>query len=220
MTRPRPAGVTFSAILLTLASLLLVLFAAVTLLGVLLGRHTHTPTAASTLSPTAMVAITGLTSLVYLLLAAWGIATVVGLFRMQPWSRISIIVIGACVAVVGFFSTLMAFAMPILMAGMPLPPNANHAIFRAVFTGMAIVFAIGIGWMIYFSLRSTREAFTALPGNQLIDPYAPPPLPHAHALAFDEAEPYFPPPPSTLYDEAPQPYPVNPTAPGAQPVLP
>jgi len=45
----------------------------------------------------------------------------------------------------------------------PMPPTTNPAMLRGAFLFMAIVWllitAIGIGWLVYFALRRTREAF-------------------------------------------------------------
>jgi hypothetical protein len=200
----RPAGVTLAAVVLSLAAAVVLLLALLPVLTGLFGRHASTPAA----SPASILAILIVTAFVYLLVAGCGITTVVGLFRMRPWARISMLVIGALIALFGIFSTLMCFAMPSLLRAMPLPPNTNPAAVRAVFTLMALfdmaIAAVGAWWLIYFALRSTREAFGRQPAAPAFNPYAPPPLPHAHALDFSEAQPLpvYTPAPPPLYGAA------------------
>jgi hypothetical protein len=225
MTR-RPAGVILSAVILGLAALFLVLLAAVTTLSIAFMHHPPSANAAIALStpppPAFFTVIALMATLFYLALAVWAIATLVGLLRMKPWSRISIMIIGGGLAAIGLFSALISFAMPTLMATAPMPANADPAMLHAVFAGMAIVClliaALGIAWLVYFALRSTREAFRPIP---LLppDPNAPIPLPHAHTLSFYEAQPMTsaPPPisaePQNFYTEGgkpvPQPIPVR-----------
>jgi hypothetical protein len=101
--------------------------------------------------------------LFYLILAAWAIATVVGLFRMKSWARISIMIIGGGLAVIGLFSTLVTAAMPMIMKSIPTASNTDPAILRATFLVIAVIWllvtAVGISWLVYFALRRTREAF-------------------------------------------------------------
>jgi hypothetical protein len=110
-----------------------------------------------------MMGIMIFTVVFYLALAAWAIATVVGLFRMRNWARISMIVIGSGMAVTGLFVTLVSAAMPLLMKSVPMPPDTNPAAVRVVFIVIAVVWffiaATGIWWVVYFALRRTREAF-------------------------------------------------------------
>jgi hypothetical protein len=212
MTR-RPAGVVLSAVILGLAALFLILLAAVTTLSIAFVHHPSSPNAAIGIStpppPAFFTAIALMTALFYAVLAAWAIATLIGLLRMRPWSRISIMIIGGGLAAIGIFSALISFAMPTLMATTPMPPTVDPAMLHGIFVGMAIIAlliaALGVFWLVYFALRSTREAFRPTP---LLppDPNAPVPLPHAHTLSFYEAQPMTsaPPPaePQNFYTEA------------------
>ena len=111
-----------------------------------------------------MMGIMVFTTVFYLALAAWAIATVVGLFRMRNWARISMIVIGSGMALAGLLVTLVSAAMPLLMKSVPMPPDTNPAAVRVVFIVIAVVWffiaVTGIWWVVYFALRRTREAFT------------------------------------------------------------
>jgi hypothetical protein len=198
MTR-RPAGVILSAIVLGFAAALLLLLAAATFLGAMMMGHAPPPTTLSpgvaTPPPTILIATVGAIACFYLALAVWAIATLVGLIRMRPWARISIMIIGAGLGCLGLFSALGCFAMPLLMQSMPMPPTANPAVVHAIFLGMAVVSllvaALGITWLVYFALRRTREAFipTPLPSAPVPNPDAPTPFPHAHSLDYSVAQP-------------------------------
>ena len=204
MTR-RPAGVVLSAIVLGLAAGLLILLAAVTLLGAVMMGHAPPPTTlnpgVATPPPEIIIAAVAAVACLYLALAVWAIATLVGLVRMRPWARISIMIIGAGLGCLGLFSALGCFAMPILMQSMPMPPASNPAVLHAIFIGMAVVSllvaTLGITWLVYFALRRTREAFIAVapPAASLPNPNAPAPLLHAHALDYSVAEPLTAPQP-------------------------
>ncbi|WP_158824329.1 hypothetical protein [Granulicella sp. S156] len=161
----RPAGVVFSAIVLGLAAAMLCLLAGFSVLGAIIMRHTPMTIEAPGVpqSSSFMLGVMAFSVLLYLALAVWAITTVVGLFRMRNWARISIMVIGGGIALIGLFSMLVCAAMPAMMKSLPMPPNTNPAVLRGTFLFMAIVWlviaSIGIWWLVYFALRRTREAF-------------------------------------------------------------
>jgi len=103
-------------------------------------------------------------SVFYAILAVWAILTVIGILRLRPWARYSILVIGGGLAGIGTllalgtaFSRTMLFTMP---TRSPAPdPHIMAVIFAvliAIYIGIAI---IGIWWLVYFNLRTTRELF-------------------------------------------------------------
>lgn len=161
----RPVGVVLSAIVLGLAAAMLCLMAGLSALGAAIVQHTPMTIEAPGVpqSSSFMLGVMAFSVLLYLALAVWAIVTVVGLFRMRNWARISIMVIGGGIALIGLFSTLVSAAMPAMMKSVPMPPNTNPAVMRGTFIFMAIVWlviaAIGIWWLVYFALRPTREAF-------------------------------------------------------------
>jgi len=161
----RPVGVTLSAIVLGLAAAMLCLLAGFSVLGTFIVRHTPMTIEAPGVppSPSFMLGVIAFSVVLYLALAIWAIVTVVGLFRMRNWARISIMVIGGGIALIGLFSTLVSAAMPAMMKSVPMPPNTDPAMMRGIFLFMAIVWlviaSIGIWWLVYFALRRTREAF-------------------------------------------------------------
>ena len=197
MTR-RPVGVILSAIVLGLAAAFLLLMGAVTLFSLMMMGHLPPTPTAPGVPPPSMIFVKvsiALVSCCYLALAGWAIATLVGLVRMRPWARISIIVIGSGLAAMGLMFALVSAALPTMMSSMPMPPNGNPAMLRAVFLGMAVVSllvaTVGVTWIVYFALRSTREAF--------VNPTAPAPVSprvaatnQAHSLDFSYAQPIEP----------------------------
>ena len=197
MTR-RPVGVILSAIVLGLAAAFLLLMGAVTFVSLLMiGHMPPTPTAPGVPPPSMVLVKVSITlvSCSYLALAGWAIATLVGLIRMRPWARISMIVIGSGLAAIGVMFALVSFALPAMMSSMPMPPNGSPVMLRAILLGMAVVSllvaALGVTWVVYFALRSTREAFA--------NPTAPLPVSprvsatnRAHSLDFSYAQPIEP----------------------------
>ena len=206
---------------------MLCLMAGISVLGAVIVQHTPMTLEAPGVpqSSSFMLGVMAFSVLLYLALAAWAITTVVGLFRMRNWARISIMVIGAGIAVIGLFSTLMSAAMPAMMKSVPMPPNTNPAMLRGTFLFIAILWlfiaAIGIWWLVYFALRHTREAFAQaalqrglpLSGAGRIAAY---PAPSSPMTDFTVARPvvYEPPPlPAETYYPPIPPQPAAPARP-------
>ena len=167
----RPVGVILSAIVLGFAALIALVFTATTALSAFLIKHTAGLTVSApgaTPPPNGfMVIVIAITGLFYLAIAIWAIVTLIGLIRMKPWARISVLIIGGCLTLLGAISTIGAFAAQTLLKNTPPTPEANPDMMHAVFLGMAVicllVAAIGIWWLIYFNLRSTKNAFITSP---------------------------------------------------------
>ena len=113
-------------------------------------------------------------AVLFLGLAIWGIATAVGLHRLRNWARLSVLVIGGGMAVIGFFSALAMLAvmfMP-LPASAAMGANQAHAtqiMVRAVLAFIALfyagVLAVGIWWLVYFNRRNVRALFINAQGE-------------------------------------------------------
>ena len=178
----RPVGVILAAIVLGLASLFLLVMAALTLLGALIGAHAPVNPGGQPAPAGLIVGISVATAFFYTALAGWAITTLVGLVRLRPWSRISIMIIGGGTVVIGLFSACLFLAMPTLMASMPMPQNASADphLLRTVFFSIAfaclLVSSIGVWWLVYFSLHRIREAFKTriVPIHIAPDTYAQP----------------------------------------------
>lgn len=162
----RPTGVVLAAIVLGFVSLALLVFAAIFGFTAAFAGNIHPDAQVPGAPPTnVLAAMMAAFALIMVALAAWGIATVVGLLRMRSWARISIMVIGGLLAALSLMSALSSMAMPTLMKSTPMPPNAHidpehlRMVFMVVAIFWLIVAAIGIWWLVYFALRRTRECF-------------------------------------------------------------
>jgi hypothetical protein len=157
-------------------------------------------------------------------LAAWAIATLVGLARMKNWARYSVIVIGGGLALIGLFGVVgMIFAQTLLTSGaMPAIPDPVHVRIVMLIGGFfyLAIAGVGIWWLVYFAMRSTREAFALAATPQAPPPigYAPPPSPYA-ASTYEVAA-YIPTPdPTAAPIVYPTPIPVQVTpAPPTRPL--
>jgi hypothetical protein len=207
----RPAGVTASAVVLGLAAAVLLVFAALMVVAAVAAGHM--PIAATSHnntpppSPAVMTAMMTAFACFYLTLAGWAVTTLVGLLKMKTWARISVMIIGGGLALIGLFSAVTTAAMPLLIKSKALPasntPPPDSAVMTSIFLCMAAAWlaaaGVGIWWLIYFLLRSTREAFTLANA---------PPAPQPTSSFFVE-----PTPPSPLDFTVAQPLPPSPPAP-------
>jgi hypothetical protein len=170
----RPVGVVVNAIFLAVISLFVLLMAlgmalAATLIGKA-GAMAGTPGApAMPAIPPWMAGFELGMSGVFILLAAWAIATVAGLFGMRRWARYSVLVIGGGMAVIGSISLLTtAVTMAVMPMAQPATtdPSQMHlaqSMMKAVFAGVLVFYGLvaglGIYWLVYFNLKRVREAF-------------------------------------------------------------
>lgn len=165
----RSDAVTIAAIVLFVGSALLLLLALMTPLTLLIE-----PPSASPL-PVRSLLIAG--GVFYLLVAAWGVVTGVGVLRRRPWGRISMIVTGALGAA---FSLLgsggMMMGMMITSPDERLPAAAMHAAIAAAIAVMLIPLGISIWWLILFTRPRVALEF-ASPAIATV----PPPLPSVAA---------------------------------------
>lgn len=151
----RPAGVIIAAILLGIVALFGILGEALAL-GVAI--FSHSPVIPKIPGVRAMMISFTALELAFFVFCAW---TVVGLFRMRPWSRVAAIVIAG---VMTFFTACGGLGMFLARhyAAM-LPPGPASANVDTAMVGMALfcfLFSlISIWWIVYFSLSSTRRAF-------------------------------------------------------------
>jgi hypothetical protein len=146
----RPVGVTVSAIVAILGSIFALLVAALAVASVFIETPQPKPP-----NSTQLAIASGLMIAAF---AVVGIVTSVGLFRLQPWARTSILIFAGFAAFGSFFALLGIMAMPI-------PPgfSADTARnFRLTVTLMfAVPFAIAVWWLIQFNTRSTKAAFAS-----------------------------------------------------------
>jgi hypothetical protein len=158
----RSVGVTVSAILA------LVVSSSVALLGLLMlavviaaaSRPMEQPENFP-FPPSVFKAFMMVVPLMYLLPAAWGITTGIGLLRLRNWARISIIVFASLLTIYGVFGGLMGvlFTLVRLPQGPETDPGIMMGI-RIVMVSMALVqLSIGIWWLIFFNRAKVRDQF-------------------------------------------------------------
>jgi len=158
----RPIGIILSAIVLSLAALFHLLMTAVMALA---GLFTGNQPASPAMPHFAMFLALGV-SVFYAILAVWAILTVIGILRLRLWARYSILVIGGGLAALGVLmalgTALSRNMLSTIPARGPAPDPHMMALVFAVMTVMyVLIAAVGIWWLVYFNLRSTRQLFLA-----------------------------------------------------------
>jgi len=151
----RPVGVTASAIVAFLGSIIALLFAVLMAATPFMATPQPQPPYAAQVAIAS--AATGIA------LAILGIWTSIGLWRLRPWARTSILVFAGFVAVGCLFSLLITMAIPKSPA---YSVDTEHVI-RATMTAMfGIPLAIAVWWLIQFNTPSTKAAFLAPPAAE------------------------------------------------------
>ena len=193
----KPTGVILSAIVLGFAALSLLLATIGTVAFSVVIAHSPEVIASApggpAPPPSLLTGIFVFCTFVCLALTAWVIATLVGILRLKPWARISIIVIGVATVLftlLGIMGTLMS---QVILSGTAMPPGADPTILHAVLLTSIItqiaIGAIGVWWISYFASRSTRAIFT--PTQPSVTP--PPPTPPQYPITdFSTAQPLDP----------------------------
>lgn len=153
----RSGDVTASAIILFCGSGIILLLAAFAGLAGALNPPANEPRAAFLAGEFMVIAM-------YVVLAGWGIATGIGILKLQPWARISMIVMSA-LAVFGCLCAGAGFAlMPALLKGNPdpqVPPNFI-VLMVVVFIGMLLIpLGIAIWWLILFTRKRVALEFAS-----------------------------------------------------------
>jgi hypothetical protein len=158
----RSVGVTVSAVLAMVGSLLALAFGLLTALGLYMAPAQPPP--GSELPPEFFKTILFLMPFFYILPAVWGIVTSVGLFQMKNWARISIIVFAALLTLGGFFASIgavaFAFATP---SNLPSEVRMFARIFVVVFAALQL--GIGVWWLVFLNRSKVRALFQTAPGD-------------------------------------------------------
>lgn len=152
----RPGGVIVAAIVLGMIALLGI-FGEVLVLGVSL--FVGTPGIPNFQAARAMLVAMNCVALAFFLFCGW---TVVGLFRMRRWARMSILVVGG---VVFCLCAVLAVGMVLLRNSAPPLASPTAVSMHAIFLGMAVFYGlvalIGAWWLVYFNVAGVRAAFAA-----------------------------------------------------------
>ncbi len=157
----RPIGLILSAIVLGLIALFLLLIAALMAFSGTFAAHQPAFAASRHFILYLMLAIGAF----YAVLTVWAILTVIGILRLRQWGRYSILIIGGGLAAFNLFTAFFTILSRTVLSGLtPQQPTVDpHITFlvTAFMIGINLLFAaVGIWWLIYFNLRSTRELFS------------------------------------------------------------
>jgi hypothetical protein len=164
----RPVGVVVACLALGILALGSLLFTATSLLASL---NADSLLASSEMASISLSRILVVTAGMFGLISLWAGLTLFGLFRMQPWARYSILLIGGLLALLGITSALgialgafgpaalLQAAPPASAQAAPLPAHTMQRVL--LFAGLfySLLAGIGVWWLIYFNLRATRQAF-------------------------------------------------------------
>lgn len=157
----RPVGVTASAVVAILGSMIALLFAVLLV---------TTPTITIGQPPPPYAAQIGIVAAaIAAALAGLGIWTAVDLFRLRSWARMSILIFA------GFLGAWAALALIVTMV-IPMPPEITAGTRQGFRVIAAVMFGIPLGiavwWLIQFNTQSTKAAFA----SPVIGPASPRPL--------------------------------------------
>ena len=154
----RPVGVTASAIVAILGSIITLLFAA------MMAASPTFATAQPQPPYTTQIAIVA--AAISVALAGLGIWTAIGLFRLRSWARTSILIFA------GFLGAWAAVALIVTMV-IPMPPEITAGTRQGFRIIAAVMFGIPLGvavwWLIQFNAQSTKAAF-ASPVTEVASP--------------------------------------------------
>jgi hypothetical protein len=149
----RPAGVTVSAVVLIIGSLLTILMG-IYMLSPALFLPESMP---ETQLPSPMVYSVKIMSFACFGAALWGLLTAVNLFRMRSWSRLSILVIAVLILFTFVPSLLLFLLLPLLVPDVVLIRQSSYLYVLAALHAVPIFF--GIVWLVYFNRAAVKAAF-------------------------------------------------------------
>jgi hypothetical protein len=92
-------------------------------------------------------------------LSALGIATAIGLFRLRPWARTSILIFSGIVAPMCLLTTALMFFVP--LPPTPEFPGGEPTLRAIVIAIYALPLLITTWWLIQFSSATTKAAFAS-----------------------------------------------------------
>jgi hypothetical protein len=153
----RPAGVTAAGVVCILGSVLLLVTAA-GMIAMSFGPA-PTPPPGMTAPPGDFGRLMAGAGLLFGIFAAMGISTGVGLFKLRPWARVSILVFAGVMVAICVGAAVMLYSIPF-----PIQPAGNQAIPMDRIRSVALVVyavpsLIGIWWLVQFNRAATKAAF-------------------------------------------------------------
>ena len=114
------------------------------------------------LAPAFMRAVSFGTALFSLAIAAWAIATAVGLLKLRPWSRWSALIFNVllvCVAGSAVVSTVLVPQRPTPPRAAPVSPDIMTGIRVGPASLFVVLALIGAFWLFYFNRAGVRARF-------------------------------------------------------------
>jgi hypothetical protein len=152
----RSGGVTAAGVVLLIGSAILLLIALATAFAI---PFTASKAPAAQFPPGAFAAAI----IFYLALAGWGVGTAVGLFRLRPWARISILSMSILALVIGFISAVSVLIL------LPHIPDQQDALTMAAVRGILVAsfgfpMAIAAWWLVLFLRPGVRQQFSRAVG--------------------------------------------------------
>jgi hypothetical protein len=153
---PRSAGITVSAVVVFIGSAFAVLCGALMVLGwVFLSNSSRAPKVPAHFGYFAVIE-----AMVFFGLAAWGIASGVGLINTKGWARISMLVFATVLA---FFSILSAVVIAVIPLLNSTDPNLPFNFVTFMRVGLALFYAafgaLGCFWLYFFNKKSVKAQF-------------------------------------------------------------
>jgi len=150
----RSVGVTISAVVVLLGCLVMILMGGLSLV---------VPFLPSSSAPEPPLRVMLIGSSMLLGFAAWGILTAIGLFRLRPWARISMLVFSVFLVFATTVSAVAIFFMPI-----PAGQNISAQVMLATRIGIGGFYLclglIGVWWLYLFNKRTVKEQFRGIGG--------------------------------------------------------
>jgi hypothetical protein len=146
----RPVGVTASAVVAILGSVLTLVFASLAVASLFIETTQPQP------PNSAPFVVAG--ALMFVAFACIGFWTSAGLFRLRPWARTAILVFAGFLAAGSVLTLLMTMVVP-------MPPDmgaaTQHTVRRLIAGMFGIPLVIAIWWLIQFNTQSTKAAFAS-----------------------------------------------------------
>jgi hypothetical protein len=157
----RPVGIIVSSILQVLGSLFTLLPGAAALFVPLMLKTQGQ-------EPKLPAAFFYVYSAFYLLLAALGFATAVGLWKVRRWARISTLIFAGVLVVFGLLFLLFVAFVPVpTPAGTTESTRQGVALAKAFLACLSVALGgLGGAWLYYFNRRPVKELFAGIGGGR------------------------------------------------------
>ncbi len=153
---PRSSGITASAVIAIIGSVFTLLGGFFVVLGsIMVPKMEKTPTGV-------MTSIFIFEALIFFGFGAWGLASGIGLLKLKPWARISLLIYAAILAFISLPTALLMLFVPFPGVNDPnLPPHFMLFIRVGIALFYAMLAALAIFWLYFFNKRSVKAQFSS-----------------------------------------------------------